>query len=89
MSKKRKVTISERSLGREKVDGEPVSGLCWWDDNLIELDPRQKPKEYLNTLIHELIHLAFPDMPETKVRKGANLVAHHVWKQKYRKVVDA
>ena len=31
------------------------------DENIIEIDPRQTPSEYLDTAIHEKLHLIFPN----------------------------
>lgn len=46
-------------------------GLADTEKKVIEIDPRQKPKQYLDTLIHEALHISFPDMSETKVKKVA------------------
>ena len=49
-----KIRVKERKLGRHKA-----MGLAH-PDGLIEIDPRTPPKEYLDTLIHELLHQARP-----------------------------
>lgn len=73
--------IIERKLGREKA-----LGLCYQGEDLIEIDPRQSPKEYLDTCIHELLHVALPDLKEAEVEKTANFIAKYLWKKKYRMI---
>jgi len=76
-----KLKIIDKKLGRNKA-----WGMCYQGDNLIEIDPRQKPKAYLNTLVHELIHEAFHEMSEKEVIKAANLITRGLWQKNYRKV---
>ena len=73
--------IIERKLGRENA-----YGLADTDKKIIEIDPRQKPKTYLDTLIHEAVHLAFPEVNETRVRKATKIIREVLWEHKYRKV---
>ena len=82
MRKKRKlVKIQERKLGKERA-----WGLCWHGENLIEIDPRQKSKKYLDTLIHELLHYCFPELSETTVSREASRITEGVWRQNYRRI---
>ena len=71
-----------RKLGREKA-----VGLAYKEHNEIHLDPRQSGKNYFNTSIHELLHIAYPNMSEKEVEKGANKITNSLWKQGYRKTV--
>lgn len=80
--KKPKVIV--KKLGRHKVDGFPVLGLT--DTKTIEIDPRQKPKSYLDTIVHESIHVADPEMSETKVKAMAKVIRDILWDHNYRKV---
>lgn len=73
--------VIERKLGREKA-----VGLAHFDEKLIEIDPRQKPFEYLETLVHEKYHLQFPKLPEEKILKLGHEMAKLLWSVGYRKV---
>lgn len=90
MAKKRPVRIRERKLGRygkrnkKGKQIESVHGL-WWENNLIEVDPRQTPLSYFKTLIHELLHAALPNLSEREVVRVTNIIARNLWKQNYRK----
>ena len=85
---KKFITIREKKLGRERADGSKVWAFCYKDDYLIEIDPRQRPKKYFNTLVHELLHLVFPDASETKVTRSADIIVRELWKAKYRKTIQ-
>jgi predicted SprT family Zn-dependent metalloprotease len=73
--------VTEKKLGREKS-----AGIAWFEDNLIEIDPRQSSKEYLKTLIHERLHLLFPEWSEKEIARVENQLGNFLWKQSYRKV---
>lgn len=72
--------VTERKLGRHKAVG------LAWDTNHIEIDPRQSSKEYLGTLIHEQLHLMFPEWSEKEIVKAEKKLCNLLWKQNYRKV---
>ena len=76
----RRVRVNERKLGKHKA-----SGLAW-PDGRIEIDPRQGPKEYLGTLVHELLHQAFPELKEDRIAGAEKLIAKHLWAENFRKV---
>lgn len=78
---KQSITVEERKLMRERALGQ-----AWQGENLIEIDPRQPPKEYLDTLIHESLHIIFPELSERKVNTAARKLSALLWKEKYRKV---
>lgn len=73
--------VRERKLGKEKALGQMD-----YTDNIIEIDPRQDSKSYMNTIIHEKIHHLAPSWGETKVEWWANRLAAFLWEQDYRKV---
>ena len=79
MDTMKKVEIIERKLGREKALGQA------WDD-LVEIDPRQCSKEYLATAIHELLHIAQPELSESKIIRVSRLISSKLWKLGFRRI---
>lgn len=73
--------VEERKLGREKA-----VGLCWQGMGLIEIDPRLKAKDALDTLIHEMLHHYAPEWSETKVTKTATQMAGVLWAHRFRRI---
>jgi len=84
-TKKRKVPpVVVRKLGRHRCVGLAIEEH---GHQRIEVDPRQPEKEFLNTLIHEAIHLVDFDIPESKVIRLANKAAAVLWEQGYRRTI--
>ena len=77
----RRVKVIEKKLGREKAWGQAFHGL-----DEMEIDPRQAPREYLDTLVHEALHLAHHDLSEETVTDVARFIARVLWQQNYRRV---
>jgi hypothetical protein len=77
------IQIVERKLGRERAYG------LAWPDELIEVDPRQKPRDYLGTVIHEALHQVFPEQSESEVTRGASTLTRLLWGIGYRRVKRA
>lgn len=78
---KNRLKIVERKLGRERAHGQ-----CWKGENLIEIDPRQTARGYLNTLIHETLHCIFPAMSESTVNRAASKICRVVWERDFRRL---
>lgn len=78
---KKTIRIKERKLGRERA-----WGLAYKSDGLIEIDPRMVARRYLDTLIHEMLHILFPDASETKVNRAARAIAIAAWEKGYRRM---
>lgn len=78
-----RVKVVERKLGREGA-----VGLCYQGAGLIEVDPRQTSKDYLDTLVHELLHHYFPRASEWRIGKVANRITDVLWKHKFRRLKD-
>jgi hypothetical protein len=76
------IHIVERKLGREKA-----MGLCFHADK-IEIDPRQKPKERMDTLVHEVLHWKNPCRSEKWVIKNARAITRVLWKDGFRRVAS-
>ena len=85
---KRRINVKERPLGREKAVGLAHYDFYGKNLNLIEIDPRQTSKDYLDTLIHESMHIIFPDMSETEVVKHSSRLARLIWRQGYRRIQE-
>lgn len=77
----RKVTVIERKLKRERVVGQ-----VFLEDKVIEIDPRQNAKEWLGTLLHEALHVAFPDMDEAPIAAAEKKIAAILWQNGVRRV---
>lgn len=62
-------------------------GQCWPGTRtyIIEIDPRQFPKEYMDTVIHETLHEIFPQKSEAAIVKAANTLTNVLWKLQYRR----
>jgi hypothetical protein len=75
-----KPRVVEKKLGRSRAWGTCDS------DGFIELDPRQHPKDFLDTAIHELLHYVAPEWGERRVGKSARVIARELWKLRFRRV---
>ena len=80
-SRMKSMKIVERKLGRERALGQAFK-----EDKLIEIDPRQPSKEYLDTVLHEGLHIVFPKLTERKVAAVSRKLSKLVWKQGYRRI---
>lgn len=84
--------VVEKLLRRRKVRGEWITPLGWATYGeggrkpLIEIDPRQSDKSYLETLLHEAIHIDCPWMDELAVVDLGERLAEIAWRRGYRKV---
>ena len=76
-----KIVFVEKLLGRERA-----VGLAYQGEGLIEIDPRQTSKEYMDTVIHESLHMFFPDWTERKVKVSSRKLSSILWKYGYRRV---
>lgn len=94
-----KQIIVERKLGREQAAGQAFvePGVSKKKKNLIEIDPRIEkhgknlkngtPKDYMDTVVHEAIHVCDPIMHEDDVASMANKITEVLWQLKFRKVI--
>lgn len=79
--KMKKIKIIEKKLGREKAWGQ-----FWQGINIVDIDPRQKSRRYLNTLIHEILHCLYPEDSENKIRLNADTLTRYIWIKNYRRI---
>ncbi len=75
--------VIHKKLGREKALGMVDE---FNPKARIRIDPRQRPKAYLGTLIHEKLHLMFPLWSETKILKTESELSTFLWENNYRQV---
>ena len=80
-SKVDKIKVIDKKLGRQNAVGQ-----AYTDSKVIEIDPRQTSKNYLDTLIHELLHVYNPEWSETKVSKTATEMTQIIWTKNYRRI---
>ena len=78
-----KMRVVERKLGRERAWGQ-----CWQHRGLVEIDPRQDSKSYLNTMLHEMLHLYFKPASEWTVANVADRMSDALWRKGYRRIMD-
>lgn len=76
-----KIKVLYRKLGRERVNGLAHCGY-----NEIEVDHRLKGKKLLEIIIHESLHILYPDQGEEEVQKKAIILTNTLWAEHYRKI---
>lgn len=81
MAKKRKIKVVIKKLGRDKA-----VGLAYFGLDLIEVDERQTPREFLGSIGHELLHLHFSDASESKVLAFEKDLKRLLWDAGYRRI---
>lgn len=86
MAKQKPVRVVEKKLGRERALGQAIKGGGYRGRDLIEVDPRQSPREYMDTIIHEGLHVINPATPERVVSSTASKLASILWMQGFRRV---
>ena len=52
----------------------------------IEIDPRQSPYEMLDTICHEVMHEAQPEITEDGIERISRLLSRVLWQEGYRRV---
>lgn len=62
-------------------------GVCH-SDGSIDIDPRQKPLVFLETLVHELLHRQFPMLSEEAVEANSLEMAESLWQLGYRRTLQ-
>lgn len=80
MPRRTKIRVIEKKLGRERA-----LGMAYMGEDTVEIDPRQSPQEYMDTVVHEVLHIAQPDMAESTVAKTARKISSTLWRLGYRR----
>jgi hypothetical protein len=81
-SRKNKVKVVWRKLGKEKAWGQATIG-----EDLIEIDPRLGAKRQLEVLCHEQVHLLWPELGEKEVDHAGKALARLLWSENYRRIL--
>lgn len=78
----KRIKIKYRKLGKTKTWGMAHS------DGLIEIDQRLKGKKHLEIVIHECLHILFPQADEEEIVSKSVTLCNTLWHEKYRRVED-
>jgi hypothetical protein len=83
-----KVVYTKLGSSRPKIRkcGTSKTPFGTWDKGCIKIDPRQEPSEMMDTLVHEILHEAQPEITEEGIERIANLISDILWREGYRKV---
>ena len=81
-----RVKIKKPTIRNKNIAEKDVLGYALTDDFEIEIDPRQTSREYLNTLIHEMLHCFLPDLSEQAIIKMSNIITEKIWARRYRRI---
>ncbi len=76
-------------MKRIKVIRVPLWQIKRWaqtDGVTAELDVRAVGKKELELLMHEFLHILFPDLSEKEVKKKSIIITHTLWAEGFRKV---
>lgn len=80
-----RVKLRKPRIQNKKIAEKNILGYATQEDFEIEIDPRQSSKEYLNTLIHEMLHCFLPDLKEKHIIKMADLLSAAIWNRRFRR----
>lgn len=72
---RRAVEMEEKKLGRHNA-----YAFAYFDEHKIVLDPRLKGKHKLEIFLHELLHIADPEMEEKDVVRISKVLSHNAWR---------
>jgi hypothetical protein len=70
------------------LDGKAAWGICYKKKHLIEILESLESLDYLDTIIHELLHYYFPDAKEAHVERVATIIAKVLWDRRYRRLSE-
>jgi hypothetical protein len=76
------IKVKYKKLGKEKVWGLADS------QGIIYIDSRLKGKKHLEILIHETLHLLYPEDSEDEVVERSIILTNLIWKQRYRRLEE-
>jgi hypothetical protein len=85
-TKRKRVVLRIEDRAYVSLDGVPAWGVCYKRKHLIEILESLESFNYLDTVIHELLHYYFPEAKEGYVEKIATIIANVLWDRRYRRL---
>lgn len=87
--KQNEIKVIFEELGDNPPNGKNGTSFGETDKKTeIVLDPRQCEGELLDSAVHELLHICFPNAPEESVHAKATRIADTLWRMGYRRVIQ-
>lgn len=85
---KAKNPLKLRVTNKHLKEEDDCVGRCWPGTRVyeIEIDPRQCPKDYLDTLVHEALHELLPKKREDFILRAGTTIANLLWRLGYRRI---
>lgn len=77
-----RIKIKYGKLGKQKAWGIADS------DGTVLLDSRLKAKKHLEILLHECLHILYPDDTEEEIIEKSVKLTNTLWHEKYRRVEE-
>jgi hypothetical protein len=78
----KRIKIKYAKLGRQKSWGLAHS------DGQVVLDSSLKGKKHLEILLHECLHILYPENSEDEVIANSVILTNTLWHEKYRRIDD-
>jgi hypothetical protein len=79
----KRIKVKYSKLGKQKVWGFAHS------DGLVEIDEKLKGKKHLEILLHECLHLLYPNDSEDEIVANSVILTNTLWGEKYRRVDES
>jgi hypothetical protein len=79
----KRIKVKYSKLGKQKVWGLAHS------DGLVEIDDKLKGKKHLEILLHECLHLLYPNDSEDEIVANSVILTNTIWGEKYRRVDES
>ena len=74
---KRKIKLKRAKLGKQLA-----WGMYSEDTETITLDTRLVGKKLLSTAVHEALHASYPDLSESQILHGEQIISDVLWRLK-------
>lgn len=81
-----RVKLKKPKVQEKDLTADDVWGWATKEDFEVEIEKNQPSREYLNTLIHEMLHCLLPDLNEGQIDKMATMLADEIWRRRFRRL---